>query len=339
VAAAWDQDGRDALSEVSVVDGVYLDRAGRGVYQGLTNDHWVEVDLGDDAPGEGPLWLVARGWVHPTDSSINYALAQGKHDSPRPLTLELPDGRGGWKTVDDRLGFPAGKNKTMLIRLDGLEGVRGVARRFRLRTNMEIYWDWLAWARGRDGAEIGQERLLPETADLRFRGIVAMTQANRSSPELPDYDRLVALGQHWRDLIGYHTRHGDIRELLETVDDRYAIVTAGDEIVLKFAAPPDPLPGRKRDFVWISDGWVKDGDYNTRFGKTVLPLPSHDMNNYSTPPGRLADDPVYRRHPHDWEIYHTRYITPHTFERGLRPRLPAVPVASDRPARSEQHGH
>ncbi|HVX13166.1 MAG TPA: FG-GAP-like repeat-containing protein [Pirellulales bacterium] len=337
VAAAWDQEGRDALTEVSEVDGVHLDRAGRGIYQGLTNDHWVEVDLGDDVPGEGPLWLVARGWVHPTDSSINYALSQGKHGAPHALSLEVPDGQGGWKTVDDRLGFPAGKNKTMLIRLDGLDGVPGVARRFRLRTNMEIYWDWLAWARGRDDAEVKQQLLLPETADLRFRGIVEMTQANRSSPELPDYDRLVAVGQHWRDLIGYHTRHGDIRELLETVDDRYAILTAGDEIVLKFAALPDPLPGWKRDFVWISDGWVKDGDYNTRFGKTVLPLPSHDMNNYTTPPGPLVDDPVYRRHPRDWEIYHTRYITPHAFERGLRG--PARPMAAARPARSQGHGN
>jgi hypothetical protein len=202
---------------------------------------------------------------------------------------------------------------------------------------MEIYWDWLAWARGRDDAEVRQELLLPETADLRFRGIVAMTQANPSSPELPDYNQLVAVGQHWRDLIGYHTRHGDIRELLETVDDRYAILTAGDEIVLKFAALPDPLPGRKRDFVWISDGWVKDGDYNTRFGKTVLPLPSHDMDNYTTPPGLLTDDPVYRRHSQDWETYHTRYITPHAFERGLRP--PVSPLATERPVRSEGHGY
>jgi Tfp pilus assembly protein PilF len=317
VAAAWDHEGREALSEVSGVDGIYLDRCGRGAYQGLTRDHWVEVDLGNDPATEGPLWLVARGWVHPTDSSINYALAQGRNDSPRALVLETPDGSGGWKVARDRLGFPAGKNKTMLIRLDDLEG--GVPRRLRLRTNMEIYWDWLAFARGRDDAPLKRRQLLPETADLRFRGIVAMSEANRSSPELPDYDRLICTGQYWRDLIGFHTRHGDIRELLETVDDHYAILTAGDEIVLKFAAPPAPPAGWKRDFLWVADGWVKDGDYNTRFGKSVLPLPAHDMNNYNTPPGELADDPVFRRHPEDWEVYHTRYITPYRYEQGLRP--------------------
>jgi Tfp pilus assembly protein PilF len=318
VAAARDHLGQDAWQEISAVDGVYLDRCGRGVYQGLTQDHWVEVDLGPDAPEAGPLWLVARGWVHPTDSSINYALGQGQHDAPRALALEVPDGQGGWKVARDRLGFPAGKNKTMLIRLDGLAGSTRVPRHFRLRTNMEIYWDWIAYARPRDDAPCERRQLSPATADLRFRGILAMTQANRSSPELPDYDRIVARGRHWRDLTGYHTRHGDIRELLESADDRYAIVTAGDEIVLEFTAPPDPQPGWKRDFVWVADGWVKDGDFNTRFGKTVLPLPAHDMNDYTTAPGQLEDDPVYRRHRADWETYHTRYVTPYAFERGLR---------------------
>ena len=96
------------------------------------------------------------------------------------------------------------------------------------------------------------------------------------------------------------------------------IATAGDEMTLRFAVPPGPPPGWKRDFVWKCDGWTKDGDLNTRFGKTVLPLPAHDLKNYNTPPGRLEDDPVYRRHPKDWLIYHTRYVRPDVFERGLR---------------------
>ncbi|HUY31432.1 MAG TPA: CRTAC1 family protein [Pirellulales bacterium] len=323
VARAWDHEGRDATDEVRACDGVYLDRCARGVYQGVTRDHWVEVDLGEDAEDEGgagddgPLWLVARGWVHPTDSSTNYALEQGKHEAPRGLVLEVPDGQGGWKVARDQLGFPAGKNKTILLRLDGLDGGK-VARRFRLRTNMEIYWDALQYARGRDDAPWTRQRLPPDRAELRFRGIVAMTQANRSSPELPDYDQVVSCGQHWRDLVGFHTRHGDVGELLERIDDRYAILCGGDEIELRFAVPADPPAGWRRDFVWVSDGWVKDGDYNTRFGKTVLPLPAHDLTSYDAPPGRLENDLVYRRHAQDWEVFHTRYVTTQAFERGLR---------------------
>jgi hypothetical protein len=42
------------------------------------------------------------------------------------------------------------------------------------------------------------------------------------------------------------------------------------------------------------------------------------MPNYTTPPTRLEDDPVFRRHKKDWDVFHTRYVTPERYERGLR---------------------
>jgi hypothetical protein len=110
-----------------------------------------------------------------------------------------------------------------------------------------------------------------------------------------------------------------VRELLEKVDDRYVIANAGDELALRFPAPPGPLQGWVRDFVLIGDGWNKDGDYNTAFSKTVLPLPSHKNPNYDRPPGALEDDPVYRFHPEDWRQYHTRWITSEDVQGGIRP--------------------
>ena len=137
--------------------------------------------------------------------------------SRRRWSLEVPDGQGGWKVARDKLGFPAGKNKTILLALDGLDGP-GVARRLRLRTNLEIYWDALRYARGRRRRSGGRKRdLLPLVADLRPRGILAMTQAR---PQLAGIARttiaLLPGGRCWRDLIGYHTRFGDVRELLAT---------------------------------------------------------------------------------------------------------------------------
>jgi tetratricopeptide (TPR) repeat protein len=330
IAQAWDHLGKDATKEVLNVDGVHLDRAGRGLYQGVTNDHWVEVDLGEQTFASGPVWLIAKGWMHPTDSSVNYALEQGKHVTPRPLVLEVPDGAGGWKTGRDKLGFLAGKNKTALIRLDDLEG--GVPQRLRLRTNLEIYWDAIQVAEGGDSKLAKQQTLDPQVVDLRFGGVFAMTQTDPSCPELPHYGEMASVGQPWRDLIGYHTRFGEISELVSAVDDRYAILNAGDEIVVSYPALPAPEKGWTRDFVWIADGWVKDGDLNTHFGKTVLPLPSHDMKTYDVPPSRLEDDPVYQRFPADWETYHTRYVTPYLFEQGLRtPRR--EPLSADRGSR------
>src|ERR1700722_17677816 len=75
--------------------------------------------------------------------------------------------------------------------------------------------------------------LLPVVADLHYHGIQALSQIDRSSPELPHYDYVVSTQQVWRDLIGYHTGYGDIRELLDKIDDRYAIVTACDEFTLR----------------------------------------------------------------------------------------------------------
>ena len=317
VARALDQHGEDVSVTVAKRDGVCLDHFALGEYQGIAEDHWVEVELPEDAPSEGPVYLLASGWVHPTDSSINFAIEQGRHARPASLSIEVPNGAGGWKVARDQLGFPAGKNKTIVLRLDGLDGP-GTPRRFRLCTNMEIYWDALEVAAGRGDAQMLCQRLTAQSAVLRYRGIVSMRPADHGAPELPIYDRLAARGQYWRDLVGWHTRFGEVSELIEQVDDRYVIANAGDEIVLKFAAPESPPEGWKRDFIWISDGWVKDGDFNTRFGDTVLPLPWHGMRSYTTPPTNLENDPVYRRHARDWEVYHTRFVTPDGYEMGLR---------------------
>jgi hypothetical protein len=321
ILAARDDLGADVTDVLSARDGRYLDTFGRGTHQGVTRDHYVEIDLGPDAPADAPLVLVARGWIHPTDSSINLALGQGKNAPPRPLSVEVPDGRGGWREARTGVGFPAGKNKTILLDLDDVFAL-GAPRLLRLRTNLEIYWDSIEWTVGLPAAEVAIHRVAPETAELRFRGYSATSRVDRSSPEIPDYERLAGTVPRWIDLAGYYTRFGDVRPLLDRVDNRYAILNAGDEILLRFPALPPPRPGWSRDFVFVSDGWEKDGDFNTTFSKTVLPLPSHDRPEYNVPPRSLEDDPVYKVHAQDWQDFHTRYVSPREFHRVLRPHRP-----------------
>ena len=109
-----------------------------------------------------------------------------------------------------------------------------------------------------------------------------------------------------------------MRELIASVDDRYVIMNAGDELAMTFAAPESPGEGWARDFILVGDGWEKDGDFNTEFSDTVLPLPSHGATPYdsSKRPGALEDDPVYQRHAADWEHYHTRFVRPDRFASG-----------------------
>jgi hypothetical protein len=224
-----------------------------------------------------------------------------------------------------------------------------------MTTNLEIYWDRIATAiergdgasskgegEGRPGGGAGKDvsmpggagsrlasdpaasamrvtTVRPSTAELRIRGFSDVSRADAFSPELPDYNR-VSRGPRWRDLIGFYTRPGDVRELLAAVDDRYVIMNAGDEFVLRFPAPAPPRAGWVRDFVFVSDGWVKDGDLNTVASKTVNPLPSHARTLYLPTPARLEDDPVYRRHRADWTRYHTRYVDARAFRDLLRGR-------------------
>lgn len=317
IVRAIDDNGRDVTDILRNVDGRYLDTFGRGQYQGVTRDHYVEVELPANLPSAGPLWLIATGWLHPSDSSLNIAMGQGHHEAPQPLSLEIPDDRGSWRTAKANLGFPAGRNKTCLVDLTGLFAA-GVPHKLRLRTNLEVYWDSIEWAAGASSADLHVTELAPSTADLHYRGYSVIHQANASSPEIPDYNQLAATTQIWRDLSGYYTHYGDVRELLAKADDRYVIMNAGDELALRFAAPPPPPPGFVRDYVIAGDGWIKDGDYNSSYSATVLPYPYHGRQIYDTPPTKLEDEWVYRHHPEDWQNWQTRYVSPDIFDDALR---------------------
>ncbi|MDZ7694115.1 MAG: hypothetical protein U5K69_23845 [Balneolaceae bacterium] len=204
----------------------------------------------------------------------------------------------------------------MLINLNDLP-LDTIPSKVRLSTNMEIYWDQVSWAQGRPQADIKTQELLPEIAELRYRGFSKLDRTSRFAPELPDYQTIASTTPQWIDLIGYYTRFGDVRELVHEIDDRYVIMNAGDELLFRFKALPAPPKGWERDFVLVGDGWVKDGDYNTGHSKTVIPLPYHGMEDYAENPGKLEEDPVYQKHKEDWVNYHTRYITPHLLRTAL----------------------
>jgi Tfp pilus assembly protein PilF len=321
IAHATDDNGNDVTAIVSTLDGHALDSFGRGQYQGITRDHYVEIDLGEDAPKSGPLYLIAQGSIHDTESSLNVAITQGNRWRAHGMSVEVPDGHGGWVTAQANLGFPAGRKKTVLFDLTDIFRP-GTPRSVRLRTNLEIYWDCIEWAQGKPEAEVKPQTLDSSVADLHYRGYSVIDRPDAGAPEVPDYYQILGTKQRWRDLTGYYTRYGDVRELLQRVDDRYVIVDSGDELSLHFPEQPPPPAGWLRDFILVGDGWIKDGDFNSTFSKTVLPLPYHAKDDYVDRPGRLEDEYVYRQHPEDWQKYHTRYITPYVFQNSLRSTTP-----------------
>jgi len=317
IARALDDEGHDVTALVRHTDGNSLAGFTPGQYQGIARDHYVEVDLGNEVPRSGALYLIANGSVYPTDSSLNVALSQGERWRARGLVLEVPDGHGGWRVARDNLGFPAGRRKTILVDLTNVFRP-GVAHRVRLRTNLEIYWDSIEWARGLPDTPLAITHLDPDVADLHYRGYSVIETPGTRAPELPDYARIAGTTQRWRDLEGYYTREGDVRELLKHTDDRYVIMNSGDEMSLRFPEQAPPRDGWTRDFVIAGDGWIKDGDYNSMFSRTVQPLPYHARSEYTDAPGRLEDEPAYRAHPGDWQTYHTRYVAADRFRQALR---------------------
>jgi Tfp pilus assembly protein PilF len=315
-AGAKDETGRDVSASIQKLDAVYLNTFGVGQYQGLTRDHWVELELPDDAPRAGSVYLIGDGFLHPWDDTITIARSQGSSAAPQDLSIEVPDRAGHWVTARNHLGIPAGRLKTVVFDLTGIF-LPGAPRKLRLRTSMEVYWDKLAWAAGLPDAQVRTKRLSLSQAELRYRGYSLLTEASSSSPELANYDVLARTGPEWRSMEGYYTRYGDVRELLEKIDDRIVISSSGDELRMRFPAADPPTAGWARDYVFIGDGWMKEGDYNFQFSKTVLPLPYHAMKHYTSPLLPLEQDKAYQRHPSDWQQFHTRYVAQEPFGSGL----------------------
>jgi tetratricopeptide (TPR) repeat protein len=302
-ASATDDRGRDLLPTLRDHDFTYVANLRPGPYQGVTEPHDLVLDLGPVPDGE-EVRLFLRGWVFPTDASINVALAQSRDLAVIPPHLQVRDEAGRWVTVVDDLGFPAGKDKTLVV--DLTERFRGRDRTVRIRTNMEIYWDHAFVAVGRAEVPVRQATLEPAAAELRERGFSRMyRKGGRYGPHWFDYGD-VTRESPWRPILGPFTRLGDVLSLLREADDRYVVMAPGDAITLRFdarSAPPVP-EGWTRTFLFYSEGWVKDADLNTATGERTGPLPFHGMSEYPYGPDEAyPSTPEHRRY---LERFHTR---------------------------------
>jgi hypothetical protein len=281
VAAARDQDGRDWTSELAAIDGAHAapfkPRDSR--YLGLVTNHWLELALPEAARNAEKVRLLMTGWLLWTDASVNVAAARNGSFGFIPPTFAVPDSQGGWRDCGPPVGFPAGKTKTMVV--DVTELLNRADLRLRVSSSIRLYWDAISVAVDADDASISVTRLEPKSARLWHRGFSApVADARPDQPERFDWNRLEPHAR-WNQHQGNLTRFGSVLPLLETIDDRFAIFSAGDAIDLRFDASTTPLrPGMARTYLVFFDGWAKDADLNTKLSQTVEPLPFHGMNGY-----------------------------------------------------------
>jgi hypothetical protein len=302
--SAVDERGNDVLSALREADDVFVSNLTPMQYQGVVEPHHVILDLGPEA-GRPGTYLFLRGWIYPTDASINVALSQQSAIALAPPSLEVRDANGNWRSVAG-IGFPSGKDKTIVVDLSGKFPTSD--RRVRIRTNMQIYWDQAFVARDLADGPARITTLAPTSADLHIRGFSRMyRKGGRYGPYWFDYDD-VSKESPWRPIEGAFTRFGDVLPLLRAGDDMYAIMGPGDEVTVQFdATSATSLPrGWKRDFLLYTDGWIKDSDLNTAFGTTVHPLPFHGARGYPYTPGdAYPSDAEHQRYMRE---YNTRVM-------------------------------
>ena len=320
-ARATGSDGADWTEELADVDDLHavpFELEARQ-FAGRAKPWHVELAFDPAAVARATkLRLVMTGWVYWSDATANMASA-GEGLEFVPPTLEVPDGKGGWKAAGPPVGFPSGKTKTMVVDVGSI--LRRDDPRVRVATNLRLYWDGIALALDGDDAVRETREAAVASARIWRRGFsapLAITSAGADRPERFDWNVLEPLAR-WNQTPGWYTRYGDCTELCTEVDDRYAMIGAGDALTLRFdaAAFPPPREGLVRDWIVHLDGWCKDADPHTVASGTVEPLPFHGMSAYPYPATEsFPDDAEHRAWRARWNTRPaTQWIPPLSLER------------------------
>jgi len=278
--------------------------------RGLAEPFSITMDFGALATDQ-PLVLAMTGWLRFGGGMANVA-ASLDPSLPFPFpTLEAEIEDGAWKPVPVAFGVPAGKTKTILVDLD--KKLPSGARRLRLTTAFELYWDSARLCVKTAANQNQVTELAPDHADLRWHGFGQYADLPAYLPLTPLYDK-VKTDPPWRITpSGWCTRYGPVDELVTEKDNALALLNGGDELALSFKAdhlPPKP-PGFERDFFLYVVGWDKDADFHVGQGWRVDPLPFLGM-----------DDQAYGRQPRPAGLndgwiakFNTRWVGPMTLSR------------------------
>jgi tetratricopeptide (TPR) repeat protein len=305
-ASAWDEHGHNMLPDLLAHR--YFGDFKVLPFLGFAEPHSLELDLGEPYRG-GPLWLLMHGEIEYFSATSMYAADQAHLRPSAPyVEAQVSAGNGAkekWIRVVDDMGFPAGGARTMTADLTGKLPMG--TRRIRITTNLQIYWDNILISRTSQSQTARLTAIPLARAELNFHGFPLKIEDQPPGNVKYIYEKTSATGPYTRP-AGAYTRYGDVRPLLDSLDDKFVVFGSGDEVALDF--DPAKLPalprGWVRDYFFIANGYEKDMDFYAYRGDTVDPLPFRDMRTYPYPGQSFPSDTEHLNYLLE---YNTRFMS------------------------------
>lgn len=282
-AGAWDDRGRDVLDRLRAIDRRYVDGFEEAPFRGFADMHSLELELGD-IDTRGPVRLLMHGFIDYFTATSAFAAHQAGL-APVPPYIEALNEAGEWVRVIEDVGFPAGLTRTLARDISGRlpEG----ARRIRMTTNLQIYWDQILIDTTPEPPPFEIREVPLASATLEWLGYPRAVVGDIAADVRYVYDEISPTGPYVRH-AGAYTRFGDVLELSADADDRMVIFGSGEQVALEFdPSGLEALPdGWSRDYFFYADGFAKDMDFYAAYSTTVEPLPHHSDEPYPYPSGR-----------------------------------------------------
>ncbi|MGH9362288.1 MAG: hypothetical protein ACRD2T_10255 [Thermoanaerobaculia bacterium] len=300
-----DHRGADVTRTLAAADRAHFEGFTLKPFQGFAEDWSLTLDLGAAVPPRTVLLL--HGWTRWSSSASALAAAQAKLALHGP-SLDVRGTDGAWRAGIEDLGVPAGLPRTILADLSGV--LRAGERTVRIRTNRRVYLDQALVAEvvqsfdpasGRPEAPLAANELPLKGGELRWLGYPKRFVPEGKAPEVYEYQAIDPEAS-WGTHSGRLTRRGDVTPLLEEIDDRFVVMSHGEEIALSFDAARLPVlgDGLRRTYLLLAHGYEKGFELHAAEARTVAPLPYRSMGSYPPPEGGFAADEARLSYLFEW---------------------------------------
>ncbi len=298
--SAIDRNGENVSPKIEKRDRVFYDNFKSLNIRGYAETHELTLNLDEKKNYRGRTLLLLTGWTDYAFSSDNLAASQSGKSQFLPY-LQVKNKRGEWQTVIDSIGISIGRPQTLVVDLTGK--FLSDSRKVRIVTNFKTYWDSIAVDTSGQISALKTTEIKPSQANLRTRGFSDETKINEMIA--PDYEKVLNDGR-WKYFAGKFTRTGDVKPLLNQIDDIFVISKTGDELVLSFDALPELPKNKKYTFLLYADGYSKEMDINSGSPDAVFPMPFKAMSKY--PYGERERFPMTEEKRKIYDEYTTRSV-------------------------------